>query len=67
MDLQKSVDNLARVLGYSSLPVSEQNISEREEIIPEGAREKFIEDNPLEMAIYDYALNHFDNSSPILH
>ena len=66
-DLQESVKSLARVLGYQSLKVSEQNISEREEVIPEGAREEFIENNPLEMAIYAYVLNHFENSPPRLH
>ena len=38
-----------------------QNVSNWEEPVPEGAREEFIANNPLEMAVYEYALNNFGN------
>ena len=57
--LQDSVNSLATILGYFPMPVSEKNISEREEPVPAGARETFIANNPLEMAVYDYVVANF--------
>lgn len=54
--LQKSVDLLADVVGCRSSKVEEKNVSARTESIPDGAREEFIRNNPLEMAIYNFAL-----------
>ncbi|GAB4343811.1 MAG: hypothetical protein Kow0089_19900 [Desulfobulbaceae bacterium] len=54
--LQESVDLLADVLGFPAVQVTEKNVSTRKEDIPPDAREEFIRNNPLEMAIYDFAL-----------
>lgn len=66
-DLQGTVAGLANILGFPSLPVSEKNISEREEPIPPGAMEEFIENNRLEMSIYEYVVNQFEHSAAKLH
>jgi hypothetical protein len=55
-DLQRSVDHIAKVLGFYTVPVSHTNISNWDEDIPAGAREEFARNNPLEMAVYHYAL-----------
>jgi hypothetical protein len=55
-DLQRSVDHIALVLGFPSVAVEHRNISDWDEDIPAGAREEFIRNNPLEMAVYQYAL-----------
>ena len=59
--LQNSVDLLAQKLGFSSMMVPVTNVSEWNESIPDGSREKFIENNPLEMAVYRYAKENFGN------
>ena len=59
--LQQSVDILAGKLGYPSMQVRHINVSDWNEPIPDGARELFAENNPLEMAIYDYASNNWGN------
>ena len=61
-NLQHSVDILAQKLGFSTMPVSQANVSEWDEPVPDGAREEFAENNPLEMAIYGYARNNWGNS-----
>ncbi len=66
-DLQASVNKMATILGYPQLPVSEKNVSEREENVPDGAREEFIENNQLEMAVYNFAIEQFENTDPRLH
>ena len=58
-DLQTSVDHLGTILGYPSIPVPVKNTSERSETEPEGAREEFARNNPLETAVYEYALAHY--------
>lgn len=57
--LQDSVDKLAVILGFKPITISHENTSPRDEPIPEFAREEFMRDNELEMAIYSYALNRF--------
>lgn len=62
-NLQKSVDLLAKKLGFSSVAVQETNVSKWLEKIPDNSREEFITNNPLEMNIYDYAKKNFGNGS----
>jgi hypothetical protein len=59
--LQKSVDILAQKLGFSGIVVPQVNVSEWTETIPNGAREEFEFNNPLEMSIYRYAKDHWGN------
>lgn len=58
-DMQASVDRLAEKLGFPTVEVPVVNVSKRKEPIPEGARERFIEANPVEWAVYQYALEHY--------
>lgn len=60
-NFQNSVNILANKLGFATVTVPRENVSNWEEPIPEGAREEFIANNPLEMAVYEYALNNFGN------
>lgn len=60
--LQNSVDLLAQKLGFSSITVPQANISEWTESLPDGAREEFEENNPLEMSIYKYVQNNWGNN-----
>ncbi len=57
--LQESVDRLAQTLGFPGRQVPEINVSQWTEPIPDGARDEFIRNNPLEMAIYAYARDAF--------
>lgn len=52
---QESVDSLARRLNVPSVCVAPVNVSPWDEPVPAGAREEFVRDNPLEMAIFSYA------------
>lgn len=63
-NLQNSVNILAGKLGFPAVTVTRKNISRWEESIPAGAREKFVENNQLEMAIYEYAQHNFGNNCP---
>lgn len=58
-DLQNSVNVLARRLGHEAVVVPKKNISTHHEDIPSGLREEFILNNPLEYAIYNYALERY--------
>lgn len=58
-DLQRSVEQLAIRLGFPPVKTQFQNVSPRKEGIPDGAREEFIRNNPLEMALYEYALENY--------
>ncbi len=58
-NLQGSVNLLANKLGFSAKEVPTLNESERDENLPDGALEKFMQDNRLEMAIYDHVKNTF--------
>jgi len=60
--LQTSVDTLANKLRFPSMQVSTKNVSPRNENVPAGAKEEFIKNNPLEMTIYEYALENFEKS-----
>ena len=55
-DLQASVNSLSEKLGFSTVSLPVKNISQRTEDVTEDMRNKFIQNNPLEMAIYEYAL-----------
>lgn len=61
--LQNTVDKLACILGFETLPVPEINVSKWTETIPKGAREEFERNNPLEVAIYKYALYHWGSGA----
>lgn len=56
-DIQNSVRILAQKLGFPDLKVPISNISTWDEKIPEWAQDEFISNNPLEMAIYNFAKN----------
>ena len=58
--LQKSVNVLAHKLGFASVNVGYLNVSEREEDVPDNARERFRQAHQLEYAIYEYALQHYE-------
>jgi hypothetical protein len=58
-DLQTSVDRLADRLGFKRVKVPTLNVAKRYENLPEGARERFRKDNPVECALYDYALERY--------
>lgn len=58
-DLPGSIEHLAEKLGFSHLTVPVENVSQRTEEIPHGARDEFIKNNPLEMAIYEYAIEKY--------
>lgn len=55
-DLQTSVDILARKLGFPRVKVERINTTERDEEVPLSLKEKFISRQPLEYAIYNFAL-----------
>jgi hypothetical protein len=59
--LQESVNQLARILGFSPIEVGRLNSSPRTESIPDNARDIFINKHPLESALYEYALKHYSN------
>lgn len=61
-ELQRSVDILAQTLGFQRAKVPTINASERTEPIPDGAREEFEVNNPLEMAIYRFARDNWGNT-----
>ena len=60
-ELQHSVDLLANKLGFPSIPVHHTNVSTWDEPIPDNARGEFAENNPLEVAIYNYVKNNWEN------
>jgi hypothetical protein len=53
------VDRLADRLGFKRVKVPTLNVAKRYENLPEGARERFRKDNPVECALYDYALERY--------
>lgn len=59
-DLQTSVDALADKLGFPSVKVDRLNISERNEKVSEELKEDFISNNPLEYAIYHWAVKNYN-------
>lgn len=61
-NIQNSVDILAGLLGFERVIVPCNNASTWDEEVPKGAREEFIDNNQLEMSIYEYALNNFGNN-----
>ncbi|VAW77384.1 hypothetical protein MNBD_GAMMA15-2043 [hydrothermal vent metagenome] len=61
--LQASVGLLAKALGFPTPLTGAFNESEREQRVPQGARERFKEEHPLEMAIYQYAMERLERES----
>ena len=59
-NIQDSVNILAQKLNFPALKVPEANVSDWNERIPDGAQDEFIRHNPLEMAIYSYIKNSFE-------
>jgi hypothetical protein len=55
-DLKTSVEKLAEKLDFPKIEVPTVNVSPRKEIIPEEAKEIFVDNNKLEYAIYNYIL-----------
>ena len=60
--LQDSVNILAQKLGLPELRVPVSNVSEWDERIPDGAEDEFARNNPLEMAIYNYAKSNLEQT-----
>ena len=58
-DMQTSIRKMAAKLGFPPVSVPRQNVSPRYGEIPAGAREKFIEDHPVEYAVYGFAQRHY--------
>ena len=58
-DLQTSVNELARRLGFPSVPLRRLNISVHDEEVTEEMREEFIKSHPLEYAIYNYTVQNY--------
>lgn len=58
-DLQTSVNMLARKLGFSSISIGRQNVSEHDEIATRKSKGIFIERHKLEFAIYNYIRRHY--------
>lgn len=54
--LQQSMDNLALRLGFPKINVGKLNVSPRFEKLPPDVRARFKENNALEYAVYDYAI-----------
>ena len=59
-DLQTSVDVLAQRLGFPSVPVERLNTSVYDEEVTEEMREEFVRNHPLQYAIYNYAVRHYN-------
>ena len=59
--LQDSVNALAKIIGFSPVDVGYLNVAERQETVPGGAREMFVQKHELEYAIYEYALKNYQN------
>lgn len=60
-DLQTSVNTLASKLNFPEAEVPTENISPRKEKVPRGSRERFLKNNQLEYAIYNYAAQNYKN------
>jgi len=58
-DLQRSVNLLAEKLGFRPMEIKHLNVSNHDEEVFEELRSIYIENHPLEYAIYNYALNHY--------
>jgi hypothetical protein len=58
-DMQKSINTLAKKIGFPALSIPHENKSLWDEQVPDEIRQEFIRNNPLEIAIYEYALSHY--------
>lgn len=54
-DLPTSLSRLGAFLDFPPPRIPHANPSPRDEVVPAGARQRFIEKHPLEYAIYDLA------------
>ncbi|MCH9806511.1 MAG: sulfotransferase family protein [Alphaproteobacteria bacterium] len=54
-DISHSIGALATILGQANPRAAHSNIAPRDEDVPPGYREQFVELNPLAYAIYDFA------------
>ncbi|MDH5681658.1 MAG: sulfotransferase family 2 domain-containing protein [Spirochaetota bacterium] len=54
-DYQESLMRLGKKLGFPTAELDQKNKTDRDPEIPDGLREKFMEENPLDFAVYDYA------------
>ena len=68
-NLQDSVNILSHKLNFPIMEVPESNVSEWNESIPDSAMEEFIDNNSLEMAIYNHVKNslvkHLSEHNPL--
>ncbi len=64
-DLQTSIANLGQILGKPNLELERFNESVYDEPVPEWLRERFYEDYPLLKAVYDFAVEHYNDSESI--
>ena len=58
-DLHTSVNMLANKLGFMQIEVERVNVSNRNEEVPEDMKERFVNNNHLAYAIYNYALERY--------
>ena len=58
-DLQTSVDLLADRLNFPRLEIPHLNISDRDEVIPEGLKNDFVNNNCFEYYIYNYIYSRY--------
>ena len=58
-DLHTSVNILANKLGFMQIEVERVNVSNRNEEVPEDMKERFVNNNHLAYAIYNYALERY--------
>jgi len=61
-DIQTSVDCLADKLGKPRVSIGHDNISERNEYVPEDLKEEFIRRHPVEYAMYEYVLGRYSEN-----
>ena len=58
-DMQTSIDILASIFGLDSMEMPVKNISNYDEPVPEGLREKFYYNFPLLLKIYQFVKTHY--------
>ncbi len=54
-NLQESIDELARLLGFSTVQIGRINVSSRDEDLSPTVRDTFLADSAFEFEVYDYA------------
>jgi hypothetical protein len=58
-DLDRSIENLATVLGKPRIPLPKVNVSEYNEPVPAHWRQRFYDDCPLLTQVYEFAASHY--------